>query len=286
MKKNFLDSIDVKSPCSESWDEMKGNDEVRFCSHCAKNVHDISAMTRAKAEKLVKNSNGKLCVRYVKNPNGKVITAPPKLTQIKRRAAIAAGVLATSLTLSALTYAQGEPMQSKGNPNQTQKEKSPKSGQTQISAIISGEVKDENGAVIPGAKITLRDKQTEKIRITQSNDDGFYEFRDVAPAIYDIEVESPGFKKLVMQNVEIAGNLNLNKTLTLDVGETVVGLLSIEADPIVNPSESKPTMDIQFRTIEGLPLNGRTFTTMGLTAFGTNEKDSKNKKPKKKKKKN
>ena len=113
MKKDFLDSINVKSPCSESWDEMKGNDEVRFCSHCAKNVHDISAMTRAKAEKLVKNSNGKLCVRYVKNPNGKLITTPPKLTQIKRRATFAAGILATSLTFSALTYAQGQPIQSK-----------------------------------------------------------------------------------------------------------------------------------------------------------------------------
>ena len=57
-KKKLLDSINVKSPCSESWDEMFGNDEVRFCSHCAKNVHNLSAMTRQKAKELIKNSNG------------------------------------------------------------------------------------------------------------------------------------------------------------------------------------------------------------------------------------
>ena len=262
---------------------MTGNDQVRFCSHCAKDVHDISAMTRAKAEKLVKNSNGKLCVRYVKNPHGKLITAPPKLTQIKRRATIAAGVLATSLTLSALAYAQGKPIQPKQNSNQTQKEKFQNSEQAQTSAIISGEIMDEMGAVIPGAKVTLRDKQSEKIRITQSNNDGFYEFRDVAPAIYDIEVESPGFKKLVMQNIEITGNFNLNKTLTLNVGETVVGLISVEADPIINPSESTPTTNIQSRTIEGLPPNQREFKTMGLMIPAPSEKDSKKDKPKKKK---
>ena len=144
---------------------------------------------------------------------------------------------------------------------------------------------DENGAVIPGAKVTLRDKQPEKIRITQSNNEGFYEFKDVAPAIYDIEVESPGFKKLVMQNIEITGSFNLNKPLNLEGGETTVGLLSIE-EPLPTPSESKPMTNIQPRTIEELPLNGRTFTTIGLTAFGTNEKDSKNNKPRKKKKKN
>lgn len=265
---------------------MTGNRQIRFCSHCANDVHDISAMTRAKAEKLVKNSNGKLCVRYVKNPHGKLITAPMKLTQIKRQTAFATGILATSLTLSALTYAQGQPIQSQGNPNQTQKDKPQKTGQNQTFAIISGDVMDEMGAVVPGAKITLRDRQSEKIRMTQSNDEGFYQFRDVAPTVYDIEVESPGFIKLVMQNVEITGNFNLNKNLTLGVGEAIVGLLVIEGELILDSPESKPTTTIQPLTIEELPLNERTFKTMGLIPSASNEKGSKNDKPKKKKKKN
>ena len=33
-KINFLDSINVESPCSESRDEMQGSEQIRFCSHC------------------------------------------------------------------------------------------------------------------------------------------------------------------------------------------------------------------------------------------------------------
>jgi hypothetical protein len=49
-KKKVIDAIEVKSPCSESWDEMQGNDQVRFCSHCAKSVNNLSEMTRREAE--------------------------------------------------------------------------------------------------------------------------------------------------------------------------------------------------------------------------------------------
>ena len=38
-----LDRIRVASPCSADWDEMTGNDEVRFCRHCSRHVHDLSA---------------------------------------------------------------------------------------------------------------------------------------------------------------------------------------------------------------------------------------------------
>jgi hypothetical protein len=98
-KNSLLDRIDVREPCTESWEQMTGNNEVRFCSHCSKNVYDLSSYTRQRAEKLVRDSNGGLCVRYRKDERGRVITAPPKFTQIKRHAKIAAGVLATTLSV-------------------------------------------------------------------------------------------------------------------------------------------------------------------------------------------
>src|SRR4030095_12459952 len=67
-KKSFVDSIRVANSCSENWDEMTGNDRVRFCSHCAKDVNNISAMTRKEAARLVRKSGGRLCVRYRTDP--------------------------------------------------------------------------------------------------------------------------------------------------------------------------------------------------------------------------
>jgi hypothetical protein len=43
---SLLDRIRIASPCKVSWDEMAGDDRVRFCGHCAKDVYDLSALGR------------------------------------------------------------------------------------------------------------------------------------------------------------------------------------------------------------------------------------------------
>ncbi len=283
VKKNLLNLIDVKTPCSENWDEMIGNNEVRFCSHCAKNVHDISAMNRAKAEKLVKKSNGNLCVRYVKTPNGKLISAPPKLTQITRRATIAASILATSLTFTTLTYAQGEPVKLKNNITQTNKGKVGKSHIKQGFVTISGVVKDVNDAVISKAKVILRNTQNDKIIQTLSNNEGYYEFKNVEPSIYELSVESLGFKRSVLQNIKIENDTKFENVVVLEVGEATMGVVGI-SEELVTTTETKIETKIQEKEIIELPINGRTFTTMGLILSACD--DEKPIKPKKKKKKN
>jgi hypothetical protein len=107
-KRSLIDSIEVKSPCSEDWNEMTGTDKVRFCGHCDLNVNNISALTRKQAMRLVRESNGRICIHYVKNPVDNKPLFADKLYQISRRTGIAAGVLGASLSLSALTYAQQE----------------------------------------------------------------------------------------------------------------------------------------------------------------------------------
>ncbi|HVE59835.1 MAG TPA: ankyrin repeat domain-containing protein [Pyrinomonadaceae bacterium] len=107
-KRSLIDSIEVKSPCSEDWNEMTGNEKVRFCGHCDLNVNNISALTRKQAMRLVRQSNGRICIHYVKNPVDNSPIFAEKLYQISRRAGIAAGVLGASLSLSTLAYAQQE----------------------------------------------------------------------------------------------------------------------------------------------------------------------------------
>jgi hypothetical protein len=69
-----LDQISVAEPCHVDWNEMKGNSAARFCEHCQKTVHDLSAMPREQAEKLVCQSAGSLCIRITKGPDGVVQT--------------------------------------------------------------------------------------------------------------------------------------------------------------------------------------------------------------------
>ena len=71
----MLEDLRVASPCSESWDEMVGDDRVRFCTSCEKNVYNLSAMLMNEAEQLLaERTGGDLCVRFYQRADGTVMT--------------------------------------------------------------------------------------------------------------------------------------------------------------------------------------------------------------------
>jgi hypothetical protein len=106
---DLLDRINIASPCSADWDEMLGNEQVRFCRHCSLHVHDLSKITRKDAVKLVAASKGKLCVRYSRRHDNTIHTATQAepLARIKRRLSrIAAGAFTATLSLASNAAAQ------------------------------------------------------------------------------------------------------------------------------------------------------------------------------------
>jgi hypothetical protein len=69
-----LEVIDIARPCPADWDQMRGDDQVRFCKHCSLNVYNLSAMTREAAEQLVAEREGRLCIRMYRRLDGTVVT--------------------------------------------------------------------------------------------------------------------------------------------------------------------------------------------------------------------
>ena len=84
-----LEGLKVAAPCRADWDEMIGEERVRFCQQCERNVYNLSGMSRAEAERLVTNAEGRLCVRFYRRLDGTVLTAncPVGLRALKQRAA-------------------------------------------------------------------------------------------------------------------------------------------------------------------------------------------------------
>jgi hypothetical protein len=108
--KNPLTSLEVASPCRASWEAMSGDDRVRFCDQCAKNVYNLSDMSRREAEALVRESEGRLCVRFYRRRDGTMLTdnCPVGLRAARRWARIhLAGVWAL---LGGLVAFLGRPM--------------------------------------------------------------------------------------------------------------------------------------------------------------------------------
>ena len=85
-----LDDVRIASPCSANWDEMFGNDRMRFCGECKLNVYNLSGMSRQQAEDLVASAEGRLCVRFYRRIDGTIITenCPVGWARVKQRAKV------------------------------------------------------------------------------------------------------------------------------------------------------------------------------------------------------
>jgi|GEM_PF-2276831 len=106
MSKDILDMISVESPCEMKWSDMTGDDLARHCERCETTVHDLSALTREDARKLIFGKSGKMCVRYHADNENKIINAEPVTIDRRDRRPIAACLLALSLSVSGAAIAQ------------------------------------------------------------------------------------------------------------------------------------------------------------------------------------
>lgn len=111
----LLDRLEVASPCSASWDKMVGDDVTRFCGECEKDVHNLSAMTRAEAEAFLRERAGEeVCVRFYRRSDGTVLSSDCAVGARRRRRRRAALVVAGAGALSAAAAVLYVPVEGKG----------------------------------------------------------------------------------------------------------------------------------------------------------------------------
>lgn len=94
-RRSPLDDVRIASPCSARWDDMVGDERVRHCAACDKDVFHISGMTRAEAVALVTKRAG-LCIRMFKRADGTVMTSDcpvgVRKKRVRRLAVLGAGI--------------------------------------------------------------------------------------------------------------------------------------------------------------------------------------------------
>jgi len=103
-----LDSLEIASPCSASWEQMKGDEKVRFCTGCRKKVYALSSMTRKEAESILLHPGGSPCVRFFQRADGTVLTSdcPVGQRRVKwaARQTKAVGLASWALIVSVFTW--------------------------------------------------------------------------------------------------------------------------------------------------------------------------------------
>jgi hypothetical protein len=81
----LLDDVHIAAPCQASWDTMVGDEHVRFCGQCEKNVYNVSSLPREEAEALLAAKDGKMCIRLYRRADGTVLTSDCPVGVKKRR---------------------------------------------------------------------------------------------------------------------------------------------------------------------------------------------------------
>ncbi len=134
--------------------------------------------------------------------------------------------------------------------------------------VITGSLTDSTGAVIPSAKVTLTDQQTNQAREQMSNESGIYEFRALPRGNYTLSAELDGFKKEEVTGIQ----LTVAQTLRLDVQMEVGALteqVTVEATAgLVQVGDANLSQVIDEKRVRELPLNGRNFMQLAFLSSG------------------
>ena len=128
---------------------------------------------------------------------------------------------------------------------------------------ILGTVSDASGAVIPGAKVVVRNTATGLERTTQTSADGTYSVPELPIGTYSVTISQTGFQTFVASGVAVtvAAQQRVDTALkTGEVSERVI--VSAESLPQVDTTTDELGGTLTAHTIEGLPVNGRDYTKL------------------------
>ena len=127
----------------------------------------------------------------------------------------------------------------------------------QATAQISGSVRDQSGAVLPGAEVSATQSETGIVRNTVSNETGAYVLPNLALGPYRLEVSLPGFRTFVQTGIVLQVNSNPVINAILEVGQ-VSEQVEVQANAALVETRSVGVGQImEIERVLELPLNGR-----------------------------
>lgn len=130
--------------------------------------------------------------------------------------------------------------------------------QAQFRAGVQGTISDSSGALVPGARVILKDTETGKIQETTTSDEGFYRITGLAPGRYELTVEKEGYKKSFSQNVSVGAETIQGADVILEIGEiTATVTISDEAVAQLETENANVTKGITNTEVKRLPQAGR-----------------------------
>ena len=129
----------------------------------------------------------------------------------------------------------------------------------QVSAALSGTVKDSSGGVISGAAVTVKNADTGAGRSILTAADGRYQFSALPVGQYEIRSSKPGFTEEVRTGIYLVVGQNATVDITLPIGESSQEVTVKGDAPLVDVTTGDISGLVRERQVKVLPLNGRSY---------------------------
>ena len=142
-------------------------------------------------------------------------------------------------------------------------------GQVSTGDVV-GRVIDASGAVLPNAKVTIKNSGTAASRTVQTGHTGDYNFSLLQAGTYEVTIEATGFRTFVMKDLSLLAGDRVRVDGKLEVGMTSESI-SVKAAPDLQADSSTIGTSITTEPVADLPLNGRNLTNLVQLSPGVTE---------------
>ncbi|MBV9084457.1 MAG: carboxypeptidase regulatory-like domain-containing protein [Acidobacteriaceae bacterium] len=122
---------------------------------------------------------------------------------------------------------------------------------------IVGTVTDASGAVMSGAKVTLTNSGTNERRETASDTAGDYQFLNLLPGQYQVEVKQTGFKRFLRNRITVQVQDAVRIDAHMDLGDTAQTVEVTAQTPLLQTQDATLGQVVESRQVQNLALNGR-----------------------------
>src|SRR5882724_1433747 len=134
---------------------------------------------------------------------------------------------------------------------------------------ILGTVTDAQGAVVPGAKVTVTSVRKGTVETATSNESGNYSVTHLIPDTYTIRVEATGFKTSETKDVLVSADAGSHVDGTMSVGQVNETVEVTAEAPQLKTDRADVSTTFNEKYVGDLPILNRNFTTLQLIAPGS-----------------
>jgi len=131
---------------------------------------------------------------------------------------------------------------------------------------ISGAVVDPSGAAMPGVTVTLSNTGTAEKRVQTTGADGLYNFVNLIPGDYKVDMQKEGFKHVLREPITVNVQQAVRIDATLQVGSVTESVTVSAETPLLQPETSSLGQVVEERQANELPLNGRNIYNLTAVA--------------------